>query len=298
MSLRTIQVFLVVFLGLGFLNGCFVERQGPPRGPSTVIGEEDALPDEEEEHEEEAIEPTTDDHIVVTFPQQGQTVTAPLTVTGEARGGWYFEATFPVRLVDAQGNEVAVGYAEAQDDWMQVGFVPFKAVLERFKSGVSEDGTLILEKANASGLPEHADQLEIPVKIHRGETSIVRVYFPNSVKDPDFMDCAKVFVVERSIPKTQGIARAALEELLKGPTASEKAEGYITSLNEGVKIQRLVVENGVAKVDFSEELDYQVGGSCRIQSIYSQIETTLKQFPTVREVEISIDGETEEILQP
>jgi len=294
------RFFLVFLLGVVSLSLVACEKKHVEQSPPVDIVTEEPY----QEHLEE-LDGTVDDvkvpeneMMVVDTPQSGELVTAPLTVTGEARGGWYFEATFPVRLMDEQGNEVAVGYAEAQDNWMQENFVPFKAVLNEFKPGTSEEGTLILEKANPSGLEEHADQVEIPVKIQRGETTTVKVYFPNSAKDPDFLDCGKVFVVERTIPKTQAVARAALEELLKGPTASENADGYITSINEGVKIQRLVVEDGVAKVDFSDELDYQVGGSCRIQSIYSQIETTLKQFPTVKEVEISINGETEEILQP
>src|SRR5690606_22250048 len=91
---------------------------------------------------------------------------------------------------------------------------------------------------------------------------------------------------------------AAMEELLRGPTASEKSAGATTSLNDGIKIQRLVVENGVAEVDFDEQLQFEVGGSCRIQSIRAQIRETLRQFPTVKDVVISIDGRTEDILQP
>ena len=286
MKFRIFAVFLLLFSGL-LLAGC--EKRPVEKAPPVDILTEEPY----EEHLDEL-----DENILIDSPQPNEAVTAPLVIKGQARGGWYFEATFPVRLVDDQGNEVAVSYAEAQENWMQEGFVPFKAVINSFKPGTSEQGTLILEKSNPSGLEEHADQIEIPVKIQGGETSMVKVYFPNSVKDPDFMDCGKVFVVERAIPKTQAVARSALEELLKGPSGLEKTNGYFTNLNSGVEIQRLVIEDGVAKVDFDEQMGYQVGGSCRIHSIYSQIETTLKQFPTVKEVEISIDGETEEILQP
>jgi spore germination protein GerM len=60
----------------------------------------------------------------------------------------------------------------------------------------------------------------------------------------------------------------------------------------------LTIEDGVAKVDFNEQLEYEVSGSCRVSAIRAQITETLKQFPTVKEVIISIDGRTEDILQP
>jgi len=60
----------------------------------------------------------------------------------------------------------------------------------------------------------------------------------------------------------------------------------------------LTIENGVAKADFDPQLQFQVGGSCRVQAIRAEITQTLKQFPTVNEVFISVNGETELILQP
>ena len=129
------------------------------------------------------------------------------------------------------------------------------------------------------------------------KTLKVKVYFNNSKLDPEF-SCNKVFPVEREVSKTQAAARAALEELLKGASEKEKIEGFFTSINPGVKIQSLVIENGTAKVDFDEQLEFQVGGSCRVAAIRAQITQTLKQFPTVNSVIISIDGRTEDILQP
>jgi spore germination protein GerM len=72
-----------------------------------------------------------------------------------------------------------------------------------------------------------------------------------------------------------------------------------SSINPGVILQQLTInEEGVAHADFSPELDRQVGGSCRVQAIRAQIENTLLEFPTVNDVVISINGRTEDILQP
>ena len=96
---------------------------------------------------------------------------SPLIITGKARGPWYFEATFPVILVDWDGKIIAEHYAQAQGEWMTADFVPFEAKLE-FESPVFPDadtthfsrrGLLILRKDNPSGLPEHNDALEFGV---------------------------------------------------------------------------------------------------------------------------------------
>lgn len=129
------------------------------------------------------------------------------------------------------------------------------------------------------------------------EFLIVKVYFNNSKMNEEF-SCNKVVPLNREIPKTQGVARAALEELFKGPTEKEKEQGFFTSIPSGIVIQSLSIENGVAKADFNEQLEFQVGGSCRVAAIRAQITETLKQFSTVNSVIISIDGRTEDILQP
>lgn len=94
-------------------------------------------------------------------------VISPLLISGEARGFWFFEASFPVFLVDWDGRIITQGIATAQDEWMTEDFVPFTAELEfqkpEFIGDFSKRGALILKKDNPSGLPEHDDALEMPV---------------------------------------------------------------------------------------------------------------------------------------
>ena len=140
----------------------------------------------------------------------------------------------------------------------------------------------------------------LPVKILKtGETMKVKVYFNNNKLDPEY-SCNKVFAVEREIPKTESVGSASLTELFKGPTQYEKNQGFFTSINDGVKLQSLMIgmESGTAWADFNEQLEYQVGGSCRVSAIMAQITETLKQFPTIKSAVISINGRTEDILQP
>lgn len=114
-------------------------------------------------------EPGYSDLIRVEKPKEGQSISSPLVVEGVARGQWYFEATFPIILVDWDGKIVAESYAEAQSDWMTENFVPYKGVINfesPYKKGdpdFMKRGVIILQKSNPSGLPQNDAATEIPV---------------------------------------------------------------------------------------------------------------------------------------
>lgn len=102
------------------------------------------------------------DEISIESPHPNEHISSPLTVKGEARA-WYFEATFSMRLENEDGEVIAEGYVEAQDDWMVDAFVPYKGDLTFDPQRPGSTGTLYLEKANPSGLPENDTTLHIPV---------------------------------------------------------------------------------------------------------------------------------------
>ncbi|OGH67071.1 MAG: hypothetical protein A3B90_00585 [Candidatus Magasanikbacteria bacterium RIFCSPHIGHO2_02_FULL_41_13] len=239
--------------------------------------------------------------IQVTSPLSGQIISSPFTVQGQARGNWYFEASFPLKIVDANEKILAQKPIAAQGDWMTTDFVPFSTIV-MFTTPTAQTGFVIFEKDNPSGLPQNAAQYRVPVQFLNFVTptsTMVKVFFGNAkLLKAGQDDCTTVFSVDRVVPYTLGVGRAAITELLKGPSSAEKTDGYFTSLNTGINIQSLTIENGVAKIDFNKKLDEAVGGSCRVAAISAQIRETLKQFPTVQDVVISIDGRTEDILQP
>lgn len=103
------------------------------------------------------------DLIRTTNVKDGTAIKSPFVVHGEARGYWFFEASFPVRLYDGNGEEIAVSIAQAEEEWMTENFVPFSAEL-KFAAPATKEGVLVLQKDNPSGLPEHDDELRIPVK--------------------------------------------------------------------------------------------------------------------------------------
>ncbi|MEK7681154.1 MAG: GerMN domain-containing protein [Patescibacteria group bacterium] len=227
-------------------------------------------------------------------------VSSPLKISGYVNGdGWFgFEGQVgSVKLVDEIGNVLAQKPLTAITEWMTTT-VKFETSLE-FNNLSAQTGKLIFRNENPAGMPEMEKEFVLPVKFSApAETVKLKAYFANDNLDPE-ATCEKVFSVTREVPKTAAVARAALEELLKGPTEAEKAGGYITTINPGVVIQSLVISaTGTAYVDFSEKLQEAVGGSCRVAMIHWQIVETLKQFSTVKNVVVSINGNTEDILQP
>lgn len=135
--------------------------------------------------------------------------------------------------------------------------------------------------------------------IGEGE-SVAFVNFANAKLDPEALDCDIVYPVRRAL-RTDDPAEtphAALEALLAGPSEAEKAEGYFTSLPDGVRIRSFALEGDTARVDFSAELGV-VAGSCRVASIRSQIEETLLLHPGIERVVVSVmGGDPDEALQP
>ena len=98
---------------------------------------------------------------------EGDSISSPLTITGEARGTWFFEGDFPVILTDWDGLIIAEGIAQAHPpaggEWMGEDFVPFEGTLEFDKPEYKDNGTLIFQKDNPSDSSENDDALEISI---------------------------------------------------------------------------------------------------------------------------------------
>jgi len=231
----------------------------------------------------------------VETPLENAEVSSPLFVRGEANGNWFFEANIPIKIMDGEGKVIAVVGAQAESDWMTENKVPFSGELV-FGMPHTATGTLVISKDNPSGLPENDASYEVPIRFTQSSTSFVSVYFGRYGESSTTDECNKVYVSERIVPKTQEIGKAAITELLKGPNEAEKSIGLFTSVPEGVALQSLNIENGIAKADFNGALN--AGGSCRVSMIRAQIENTLKQFASVSSVIVSVDGNSEEALQP
>lgn len=105
------------------------------------------------------------DLIVLTSPLPLDAISSPVTLMGQARGYWFFEASFPVSIVDWDGRIIGEGVATADGEWMTEDFVPFTATVDFTLNPTTpyKRGSIILRKDNPSGLPEYDDALEIPI---------------------------------------------------------------------------------------------------------------------------------------
>jgi len=161
-----------------------------------------------------------------------------------------------------------------------------------------------LEQGKVSIIEETRD--EISVLTNRQQTTDyesieVNSFFANSIKDPDQLDCGRVFLLKRSIPKKydSNLLNSVLG-LLEPLSAKEKEAGYLSAIPDGTILKYVKLEDsGTAVVNFSGNLN-KSAGSCAVTAIRAQISQTLLQFSAVKSVVICIDGNCnqDEILQP
>lgn len=104
-----------------------------------------------------------------------------------------------------------------------------------------------------------------------------------------FMRGEGVATVLRELPETEGVARAAMEALLEGPSSGEAETGLTTSIPDGTELLDIAIEDDVAIVDLSGDFE-SGGGSLSMRSRLAQVVYTLTQFPTVDAVQFRLDG--------
>lgn len=127
-------------------------------------------------------------------------------------------------------------------------------------------------------------------------TMTVKVFFHNEKFNPNQMDCTKVYPTSRTIPRTKAVARAALDELFKGTTEEERKNEFFSFPAEDTQdiVKSLNVRNGVAFLNFKKIVFEKLGNttsSCG-GGFYSSIESTLKQFPTIKTVVYAVEEST------
>lgn len=255
---------------------------------------EEELPQAPQEEGVKAGERASDSkNVIVSSLIDHQELGNPFVILGRARA---FENVVSWRVRDARGKIVAQGFVMTNAQEMgQYGSFRVRAFFDQ----VPETDTGAVEVFTDSPRDgSDQDMVRVPVKFVK-EVGAVKVYFSNVLKDPNVEHCDATYPVTRRIVKTQNVAEAALRELVKGPTAQEQSSGSRTTIVPGTVLRSVKIENGVATADFSDELVYGLGGSCRVQALISQITQTLKQFEGVDSVKIFVDGEDAEMrLQP
>jgi len=104
------------------------------------------------------------ENVIVTEPLPSDTVSKLFTVRGDARGSWFFEASFPLQVRDRDNELIGQGIAMTSDNWMTTEFVPFEGKVQ-IEGEYTGPATLVLMKDNPSGLPENEDAVEFPIVV-------------------------------------------------------------------------------------------------------------------------------------
>lgn len=105
--------------------------------------------------------------ITISSPKPSDEVSNPVSVSGQAVGGWFSEASFPIEIYDS--NDKILGKINAQfvqklnNTWMTSDFVDFKADL-KFTKSKTETGYILFKKDNPSGKAEMDESFKLPVK--------------------------------------------------------------------------------------------------------------------------------------
>lgn len=133
----------------------------------------------------------------------------------------------------------------------------------------------------------------------KSETMTIKIYLSDTNNNPDFEDCGKVKAVTRTIPKTKAVAQAALEELFKGATKAEEAQGLHSIFSDETKsiLKSVKVKKGAAYVNLKDWVIQNLGtatSSCGAFTFVTPIEKTLQQFPTIKKVFFAIEGSPKE----
>lgn len=244
-----------------------------------------------------AVKPNTGTGI--DFPADGAQVTFPIHVQARV-GRLNNEVVLKIKWQDGQE------YSE-----------PYQVQFDKEGNGLLVDS---LDWTGESAPPEWPSQpATLQVLAPSGTVLASRKVNYLGATDPNTMQIKVYWLLEdgpRDIPqrivRTRQVGAAALSELLWG-IGPRNFAGFTTAIpspeevlnyagrqpdwGPRVRLRKLTIVDGVATADFSKEMAAYGGGSARVNAIEEQVTLTLKQFPSVKEVRILVDGKPD-ALQP
>ena len=263
--------------------------------------------------------PECEEAILITSPRPGEVISSPVQVAGISDPT--FEQHLAIQVMGGDGSLIGQGAATIAADWGQRG--PFEAQVTFTPPASEEPGRIIVfDTSPRDGGLVHLSSVEVNLagtsEPSSAEIYTVQVYFSHtSLSESE--TC--VLPVTRTVSGPKPVEWLALEALLEGPTPEEKAQGFLTSIpnaeevaafkeralesgqpvpysGERVRLQDLRIEDGTVYVDFSAEMKAYGGGSLRVICIRQEVTKTVEQFSGIEKVVISIDGQSEGVLEP
>jgi hypothetical protein len=161
MKQSSILIFVALILVVGFSFLLFVSTLRAPKEP---LLPENEISEEEVQTETITYKNASADLVTVELPTPGAVTGKEFGIIGSARGYWFFEGSFPLEVLDKDGNILTTGIATALGEWMTEDFVKFVSEVKVPETYIGP-ATVVLRKDNPSGLPENEASISFPITI-------------------------------------------------------------------------------------------------------------------------------------
>jgi len=136
-----------------------------------------------------------------------------------------------------------------------------------------------VKKVNPTGTSK-TEKVEIIKSSPSTSSLTLKLYFANASGD-------KLVKEEDKVVATNEVAKASVEQLIKGPTEV----GHYSAIPGGSKLLGVSVKDKVATVNFSQDFisNHPGGSSAEILTIFS-IVNTLTEYPSINSVRFQVEG--------
>jgi spore germination protein GerM len=104
--------------------------------------------------------------------------------------------------------------------------------------------------------------------------------------------------VIRPVKYTDAPLTSTLEALLAGPTSAEVNQGLMSLVAPAARLRKAQVKDGTAYLDFSEAFRFNSLGKEGLSAQLQQVVYSATEFPTVKRVQILLEGRTSDYLGP
>ncbi len=184
---------------------------------------------------------------------------------------------------------------------INISYESFPLKMNKYSNDLFKEhgkGTVVIEKKDVEKLSldpfsekivkeeEKGKTLEDEDKKTTAEKSIdIKVYF---LKLDEKTEELYLSPVRRKV-SDKNIITLSLENLIAGPSAYEKAAGYLSAVPPGLKVNKAAVKGRSAVIDFSSVIEEDAPGQILIKRL-QQIVYTATEFDGIDNIIITING--------
>ncbi|MBT9142368.1 MAG: hypothetical protein DDT29_00762 [Dehalococcoidia bacterium] len=176
-----------------------------------------------------------------------------------------------ISLLDVAGRAQKMALADRGDTLvlgLEEGSIYFLNIAEAKNTQLNETGR--------RGLLQY--YTPVSFEIPAGESMFTLFFYDNKTEN--------MIPVTRRIKRPQSVLRASIEELVKGPLQGS----YLNrTIPKNAEIQASQ-SNGIVQLNLPDSLD-ELSGSTFLSGILDSLLLTVSQFPTVRQIEFTVNGE-------